>query len=107
MGAILNSKSEFNRSYIPRLRVVDDEEISEMEKQEEQKALEVEEGIRKNENQWEEKKSNTKKTGEFRKSKSRKHGRQVSKEDGGERIPKRRQFSLVENWGEPEGVIRI
>ena len=43
MGAVLNSKSEFNRCYIPRLRVVEEDEASEMEKQEEEHAKEMEE----------------------------------------------------------------
>ena len=48
MGAVLNSKSEFNRCYIPRLRVVEDDEASDMEKSEEKHAREIEEEIKNN-----------------------------------------------------------
>ena len=43
MGAVLNSKSKYNHCYIPRLRVVEDEEAKEIEKQESEQAKEVEE----------------------------------------------------------------
>ena len=37
MGALLNSKSEFNRSYIPRLTVAEEEVAMEMEQAERDK----------------------------------------------------------------------
>ena len=68
---------------------------------EENKAKDVEEGIREEVTQWEEKKSRAKKTWRFRKTGANKHGRQNSPEDdGGERISKKRKHSLILNWGE-------
>ena len=101
MGAVWNSESEFNRCYIPRLRVVDNEEISEME---EKVAEEVEEGIREEVNLWDERKSKVKKTGRFRKTGASKHGRRESQEDGGKRVAKKRKHSLILNWGEEKEV---
>ena len=43
---MLNSKAEFNRCYIPRLRMVEEEEIKKAEEQEELELQLVGEGIR-------------------------------------------------------------
>ena len=55
-GAVLNSKAEFNRCYIPRLHMVEEEEIKKGEEQMELELQLVVEGIRAEDNRWEQKK---------------------------------------------------
>ena len=45
-GAVLNSKAEFNRCYLPRLKLVGEQETLEMEQAEEQAEAEVREILR-------------------------------------------------------------
>ena len=99
MGAVLNSKSEFNRCYIPRLRVVEDDEASDMEKSENMQAKEIEEEIRINLEAWEEGKRNIRKSKTIRKSVSVKNPGQDGPDMEG-RAPKRMRFPLIKGWGE-------
>ena len=52
-GSVLNSKAEFNRCYIPRLRVEEQDKIEEMEKLEEQELAEVKENLLEEDRSWE------------------------------------------------------
>ena len=84
MGAVLNSRSEYNRCYIPRLRMVEEEESTEMEKQESEQAKEVKEGIRKQLVAWETGKRKIRKSNLIRKSISVKIGdRSIKTRKGG------------------------
>ena len=105
MGAVLNSKSEYNRCYIPRLRVVEEEETKEMEEQETQQAKEVEEEIMKEQVAWESGKRNMRKSNPIQKSVSVKNRRQEHQDKEG-RASKRRKFPLIKNWGEEEQACR-
>lgn len=99
-GAVLNSKSEFNRSYIPRLKLVTEEEIVELEKED----MVVEDMVRKElqvvDTQWHSKKikeraANTRKwTG----GNSMKETRRKMPQD--QRPSKRRKYALLSGWGE-------
>ena len=46
---MLNSKAEFNRCYLPRLRLVDEQEVTEMELAEERLNVDVEEEVKRRE----------------------------------------------------------
>ena len=105
MGAVLNSKSEYNRCYIPRLRVVEEDETTEMEKQEAEQAKEVEEGLRRELVAWEAGKRKIRKSSIIQKSVSVKNRRQGYPDKEG-RAPKRRKFPLIKNWGEEEQACR-
>ena len=105
MGAVLNSKSEYNRCYIPRLRVVEEDETTEMEKQEAEQAKEMEEGLRRELVAWEAGKRNIRKSSIIQKSVSVKNRRQEYPDKEG-RAPKRRKFPLIKNWGEEEQACR-
>ena len=99
MGAVLNSKSEFNRCYIPRLRVVEEDEASEMEKSEENNANEIEGEIMNNLKEWEMGKRRIRKSNNVQKSVSVKNpGRDDPEKEG--RAPKRMKFPLITGWGE-------
>ena len=50
---MLNSKSEYNRCYIPRLKLVEEEEVEEIERAEEQDLEEILEQLGVLENEWE------------------------------------------------------
>ena len=52
-GSVLNSKAEFNRCYIPRLKVEEQDKIEEMEKLEEQELAEVKENLLEEDRSWE------------------------------------------------------
>ena len=53
MVALLNSKCEFNRCYIPRLAVVEEDVAKQMEHGEKESAKKVEEELRSKDNTWE------------------------------------------------------
>ena len=99
MGALLNSKSEFNRCYIPRLTVVQEDIALEMEKEEEQTAAKVGEELRSRDNVWERRKIAARPSQRVeRGSTKRHHTRIVTRE---QRPSKRRKYALLTNWGEP------
>ena len=52
-GMILNSRAEFNRCFIPRLTLMQDEVIKEMEKEEEELSAEILDDISRSQEQWE------------------------------------------------------
>ena len=52
-GSILNSKAEFNRSYIPRLTLVEEEKLVEMDRLEEEAEKLAQEEIRNQQEAWE------------------------------------------------------
>ena len=61
-GSVLNSKSEFNRCYIPRLKVEEQDKIKKMEQQEEDEMRAIVTALREEDEVWERSK-NVKKTG--------------------------------------------
>ena len=101
-GAVLNSKAEFNRCYIPRLRVVGEEELTEVREQEERDLLLVGERLGAGDVAWERNKRS--KRAEFSKGSLTSNAggaKRLSKDHGGGARPsKRRKFALLEgNWG--------
>ena len=52
-GMILNSRAEFKRCFIPRLTLVEDEVIMDMEKEEEKLLAEIQGDITRNQEKWE------------------------------------------------------
>ena len=52
-GAVLNSKAEFNRCYIPRLQLVEEDVIKEMEQAEEEEIREASRELLTQDNIWE------------------------------------------------------
>ena len=97
MGALLNSKSEFNRCYIPRLTVVEEDIAKEMEQEEIEAAKRVEEDLRNKDQSWERSKAAARPSKVWNKGSRGKHGAGSSK---GQRPSKRRKFELLTNWGE-------
>ena len=95
-GAVLNSKAEFNRCYIPRLRLVDEEETKEMEKLEEESLKELEMELLTQDNNWERSKAATRK-GRPTPSLAGKH--KLWKEDRNQRAPKKLKHDILVNWG--------
>ena len=53
MGAILNSKAEFNRCFIPRLQLQEQKTVEELEEEERSQEEETERELKKNQEQWE------------------------------------------------------
>ena len=56
-GAVLNSRSEYSRCYIPRLQLVEEDKSKELEMMEEESAKELGEELRDRDSTWERKKS--------------------------------------------------
>ena len=101
-GAVLNSKAEFNRCYLPRLRLVDEQESMQMEQAEEQDTIEMMEELLKEENNWALKKTKARSSkGSLQQGGSRNERRKKAREQGGvDRPSKRRKFDLIEaGWG--------
>ena len=100
-GAVLNSKAEFNRCYLPRLRLADEKEVVEMEQAEEQENNVVLEELKEKNNNWINKKTQSRSKGsrsEISRSKATKKPREQA---GGARPSKRRKFELIGGgWGE-------
>ena len=99
-GAVLNSRGEFNRSYIPRLRLADEEVAKEIEENERSSEEMIRNELQKQEESWKSRKtmsrtSTTKFTS--RKAWKKKHDHGIDQEI---RPSKRRKFSLVVGWGE-------
>ena len=101
-GAVLNSKAEFNRCYIPRLRVVGEEELTEVREQEERDLLLVGERLGAGDVAWERNKRSKRAEPSKGSLTSNAGGaKRLSKDHGGGARPsKRRKFALLEgNWG--------
>ena len=101
-GAVLNSCSEFNRCYIPRLRLADEDEAKEMEERESEAARKLGEELMEDDTRWERNKARGRQNPKWiikERSKNSKHSLEVP--DSGRRVKKRR-FALLTNWGESE-----
>ena len=103
-GAVLNSKAEFNRCYIPRLRMVEEEESKAVEQVEEQEIREWSENQREDDVRWERKKG-AQRGVEARAKDPLCNNVGGSKRTIGEqavaRPSKRRKFALINRgWGE-------
>ena len=99
-GAVLNSRSEFNRCYIPRLRLAD--EAREMEERDSEAARNLGEELMEDDTRWERSKASGRQNPKRiikERSKRSKHTLEVP--DSGRRVKKRR-FALLTNWGESE-----
>ena len=97
-GAVLNSRSEFNRCYIPRLRLADKDEAKEMEERESEAARKLGEELMEDDTRWERNKARGRQNPKWiikERSKNSKHSLEVP--DSGRRVKKRR-FSLLTNW---------
>ena len=104
-GQILNSKAEYNRSHIPRLRVEDQEESKrreeEVEKEEEQRSLE----LSREQQIWEQDKTTERDTERRELAKLNWKGRKqlktkrLKKEQGNRRLKKFKYDILGEEWG--------
>ena len=104
-GQILNSKAEYNRSHIPRLRVEDQEESKrreeEVEKEEEQRSLE----LSREQQIWEQDKTTERDTERRELAKLNWKGRKqlktkrLKKEQGSRRLKKFKYDILGEEWG--------
>ena len=109
-GAILNSKAEFNRCYIPRLRL-EEQDIEKLEREEQLEITNVNEQLDGDVQEWEQGKNRerelnnrkySKNLGRSSKSVQEKHQRE---EQSKEQRRKRRKYELVEpGWGENGGV---
>ena len=102
-GSILNSKSEYNRCYIPRLRVEEQDVIKEMEKLEEQELSTVRELLDEEDHTWAKNKHQIRAEGA--RSQITKAKGSSTKRSGKEQLNTRRskklKYSIVnENWGE-------
>ena len=104
-GSVLNSRGEFNRCYVPRLRVEEEKVIKELEQLDEQEDQEILEVLRENDNTWE-----NRKTGR-RAGEAREHlGKQLSQGSSskragpsaqGRRRTKKLKYSVLEeDWGQ-------
>ena len=99
-GSVLNSRAEFNRCYIPRLKVEEQDKIRELEKLEEQELAEVKVSLLEEDRSWEQAKN---------KERSRAArstltvGSSVKREgapEGAGRKRKKLKYEIVEdNWG--------
>ena len=104
-GAILNSKAEFNRCYIPQLKLEEEELVEEMEQKEKEQEETVTRELDEIQKQWE--LGRREKKGAVRRriareqggAQIRAQGKQKREQDG--RKSKRRKYELVEKgWGE-------
>ena len=99
-GAVLNSRSEYNRCYIPRLRVVDEEETKKAERMEEEASRMTGEELLLLDSRWERSKTSVRR-GKQTFSLAGKRGNYTTKE---QRAPKRMKYALLNNWGERKEV---
>ena len=110
LGSILNSKSEYNRCHIPRLRVEDKDEEEEREQRTSLEQDRLEEELSKEQTEWE--KDKTRSRDKERRQKAMKIGnkgatvkgaKRTQKTEGSKAAPssKRRKYALLgEDWGE-------
>ena len=108
-GGVLNSKAEYNRSHIPRLRVENEEEMKEREENLRKEQEQMEELLDREQDGWEKEKSKEKDEArrKIAKSLGRNYVAPGSKRkpgEGGSRSrEKRRRYALLEeNWGAPD-----
>ena len=103
-GAVLNSKSEYNRSYIPRLKVVEEEVVKEIEANEKQMDNEIREELMLLDNNWEKEKSTSR-------SKNIKSNwiptatqvkRSTQAPGSTARRSKKMKYAILHNWGEED-----
>ena len=109
-GAILNSKAEFNRCYIPRLQL-EEKDIEQIEKEELQEIEDIGAVLEETTKEWEQAKNDSreqqnkkfsKSLGRSKKSKQIKHPGEEQKEPK----LKRRKYELVEpGWGKNQDII--
>ena len=105
-GAVLNSKAEFNRCYLPRLKLVGEQESTEMEQAEEQADEAMREQLREGDSHWEHEKTRQR-SSQTRGSTMVGSSKRSSREQLREGKPsKRRKFALVEQgWGTKTTVL--
>ena len=96
-GSVLNSKSEFNRCYIPRLKVEEQDKIRTMEQQEEDEMKAISTTLRKKDEVWERRKNVKKTGGTFTTGSSTKRGSQNERNQG--RRKRLKYEVLGEDWG--------
>ena len=101
-GAILNSKAEYNRCFIPRLTVLSEDVVKEMEEEEDKLEMELNEEITKNQDDWEDRRVEVK-TREI--LSDLESSKEPKKRPGGGYQGKRKirklNYSLMEDdWGE-------
>ena len=102
-GAVLNSRSEYNRSFIPRLKLMEEDELKEMERMEEELAKEVGEELENKDTQWERTKAASRiAKGRATTTKYGKRGNPAAPEP---RRAKRRKYTLLSGWGEGVGGV--
>ena len=95
-GSVLNSRSEYNRCYIPRLCLVEEDIVAEMERQEEDSIKEASEGLGIESKRWEKDRAG-------RRARSTKLGLSLPEkrhQDRDQRASKRRKHDLLVGWGE-------
>ena len=98
-GSVLNSRAEFNRCYIPRLKVEEQDKIKEMEQLEMLETQEVGRALKEQDVRWEKGKSTRRTSKELLTGGGMKR---ENREQGGSKTKKRRKlkFELVEDdWG--------
>ena len=101
-GSVLNSRGEFNRCYIPRLRVVEEEVTKELELVEEQENRVVQEFLEEQDNMWESSKTGRRKADAREQHDQHQNQRSSSKRAGNTagRRSKRMKFAMLEeDWG--------
>ena len=99
-GSVLNSRGEFNRCYIPRLRVEEPSKVEELEKWEEQELEKTMELLREEDKQWEGRMRGRRHEGTKSSSTAHGGGKRATREPPGGRRRKKLKFSLVEDdWG--------
>ena len=102
-GAVLNSKSEYNRCYIPRLRMVEEDVAKELELAEEEELSQISEELNRIEDEW----SRSKNKARSKQSLGRKLGSTGGKRQGaindnkqGGRRSKKMKYGLLDrDWG--------
>ena len=101
---MLNSKAEFNRCYIPRLQL-EEQDVEQLEREEEEELEEIGKNLDENLEEWEQDKAVIRKN--QRKAIGRSLGRSTKsiatkqKKEQGAKTSKRRKFELVvEGWGQ-------
>ena len=100
-GSVLNSRSEFNRCYIPRLKVEEQDKLTEMEEQEKKELESVKETLRVEDLTWEKGKRNNRRAEVVRSSLAQgKTAKRSEEQQGAGRRRKRFKYDIVEDdWG--------
>ena len=97
-GAVLNSRGEFNRSFIPRLQLVEEQVIKELETAEEEEQEETRRQLVGSDGDWEQRKARDRAAPKLDGSRSSRSKR--SKGSHGARPLKRFKFDIIpEGWG--------